>query len=126
MKENKEFISDYLRALSGNPKPAELVARYVADDDLAQHIAECEAAFPLYELLPEDIIAERDVVTVRGTFRGVQRGLFAGIEPTGHMVTGSLIIIYRLQDGKIVEHWMEMNTASLLQQLKEPLLAAAE
>lgn len=126
MRENKELISEYIGALSGRTKPADVVGRYVADDVLAAHIAECEAAFPSYELLSEEMIAERDLVTLRATFRGVHRGPFAGIEPTGRTVTSSLIIIYRLKDGKIVEHWMEMNAASLLQQLKEPSLVGAE
>jgi hypothetical protein len=33
---------------------------------LLQHIQEVEAAFPSYELVPEQIIAEADLVGVRG------------------------------------------------------------
>src|SRR6202051_3569573 len=44
MTEPKALITDYLRTLSGQPKPLELVRRYVADERLAQHRAEIEAA----------------------------------------------------------------------------------
>jgi predicted ester cyclase len=40
-----------------------------------------------------------------------------GIPPTGKEVTFDGIIIYRLANGKIVEHWMQTDTMSLMQQL---------
>lgn len=116
--ENKRLITDYLNALSGKAKTADIVGKYVADDVLAKHIAASEAAFPEYELLAEEIFAEGDFVAVRGEFRGVQRGAFAGIAPTGKSVTAGLIIIYKVQSGKIVNHWMQFDTFGLLQQLQ--------
>ena len=49
-----------------------MIGRYVADRKLAEHIAECERAFPGYELLIEDLVAEGDRVVVRGEFRGIR------------------------------------------------------
>lgn len=125
MIETKSLITDYLRTLSGHPKTPELVQRYVADERLAKHIADVEAAFPSYEIISEDMLAEGDKVVVRGTFKGVHRGPFAGIEPTGKSVSAGLLIIYAIANGRIVDHWMQFDLFSLLQQLKDTATAAA-
>ena len=118
--ENKRLINDYFRALSSSEKSPDAVGKYVVDNALAKHIADSEAAFPKYELLPEEIIGEGDLVVVRAEFRGVHRGPFAGIEPTGKSVSAGLIIIYKVQNGKIVNHWMQVDTFSTLQQIQNP------
>jgi len=118
MTETKILITDYLRTLSGRPKTTELVARYVADERLAKHIADVEAAFPCYEIMIEDILAEDAKVVVRGEFRGIHRGPFAGIEPTGKPVAAGLIIIYVVANGRIVDHWMQFDLFVLMQQLQ--------
>jgi predicted ester cyclase len=115
--EAKQFIEDYLRAVSGRPKTKELVAQFVSDPSLAEHIQQAEAAFPGYELIAEQLIAEGDMVAMKGSFRGVQRGPFAGFPPTGKQVTVDLMIFYRLNGGRIVEHWLQMNNAALVEQL---------
>ena len=58
--ENKAFVHRYLDAINGKGKPASLLARYIADSDpaLKEHIASGESAFPRYELIAEDMLAE--------------------------------------------------------------------
>lgn len=119
MNEHATLIKSYLNDLSGQNKTRALVAKYVADEALAQHIADIEAAFPAYELIPEQILSEDDMVVVRGTFRGVHRGVFAGIDATGKLVSAGLIIIYQVQNNRIVHHWMQFDLFSLLQQLQD-------
>ena len=115
--ENKTLIRRYFEAISGNDKPATLVNKYTTDEALKQHIALFEAAFPRYQLMVEDMIAEKDKVTVRSTFRGTHNGDFMGIPPTGKQATIPVFLIYRLVDDKIVEHWMQADSLGLLQQL---------
>ncbi len=117
--ENKAFIRRYLDALSGQEKPAALVDQYIADSDqaLKQHIAYSESAFPRYELIPEDMLAEDDKVVVRFTLRATHRGEFMGIPATGKQVAVPGIIIYRLAGGKIAEHWIQTDSVALMQQL---------
>ena len=114
--QNKQLIAEYLNALSGHPKTPELVARFVSEPSLVEHIGQVEAGFPSYELVAEDTVGERDLVAVRGVFRGVHRGSFAGVEPTGRSVEATLMIIYRILDGRISEHWLQFDSAGLLQQ----------
>lgn len=123
--ESKQLIGRYLQALSGQEKTPELVARFVADSSLAAHIQQVEAAFPAYELIADDLIAERNMVALRGTFSGVHRGPFAGIEPTGRSVSAPLMIVYRIEDGRIVEHWLQFDAAGLVAQLTAPAAAIA-
>lgn len=90
--QSRQFIEDYLHALSGQPKTDELVGRFVSDPALVEHIRGVEAAFPAYELIAHQLIAEEDLIEMRGTFHGVHRGPFAGIEPTGKAVSANLMI----------------------------------
>ncbi|MBI5670594.1 MAG: ester cyclase [Chloroflexi bacterium] len=117
--QNKEFVRRYFAALSGKDKTPGLVDEYVADSDpeLKQHIAYAESAFPRYELIAEDVIAEGDRVVVRSFLRAVHKGEWMGIAATGKQVTMPFIIIYRIADGKIVQHWMQGDTVGLMRQL---------
>ena len=125
MIEPKTLITDYLRTLSGRPKTPELVQQYVADERLAKHIADVEAAFPSYEIVIQDIFAEGEKVVVRGEFRGFHHGQFAGIEATGKSVSAGLIIIYAVKDGRIADHWMQFDLLTLLDQLKSTAVVQA-
>lgn len=117
--DNKRVVAEFLAALSGKPKSADLVAHYVTDPALFEHINQVEAAFPGYELVAHQVLAENDLVAVRATFRGQHRGAaWAGIEPSGARATSDLIIIYRIEHGRIAQHWMQIDFAALLAQLQ--------
>jgi steroid delta-isomerase-like uncharacterized protein len=117
--ENKAFVRRYLDAINGKDKPAALQDQYISDADaiLKQHIAGYEAAFPRYALAVEDMFAEADKVALRFTMRATYGGGFMDIPATGQQVAMPGIIIYRIADGKIVEHWMQVDSAALMQQL---------
>ena len=117
--ENKAFVRRYLDAINGKDKPAAVQDQYISDADaiLKQHIDGYEAAFPHYALIEEDMIAEADKVVVRCTLRATYGGGFMNIPATGQQIAVPGIIIYRIADGKIVEHWMQVDSAALMQQL---------
>jgi len=116
--DSKRLIQEYFSALSGQPKTAMLLDRYISDPGLKEHIRQAEAAFPEYELIPIMLVAEGDLVAARCTFRGVHKGEFAGIPPVGRTVSTDFMIFYRIKDGRIAEHWMQMDTNELLNQLR--------
>ena len=120
--ENKAFVRRYLDAINGKAKPAAVLDQYISDADaiLKQHIAGYEAAFPHYALDVEDMFAEGDKVAVRFTLRAAYAGGYMDIPATGQQVAMPGIIIYRLADGKIVDHWMQVDSAALMQQLGAP------
>jgi len=65
----------------------------------------------------DDQIAEGDKVATRWTFCATHNGEFLGIAPTGKRVKITGINICRIQGGKIVELWREVNVLGLLHQL---------
>ena len=75
------------------------------------------AAFPDGYIRLEDMLAERDVVAVRFTFRGVQAGAFRGVPATGRHVTMTGIDIFRVADGLLAERWGNRDDLGLMQQL---------
>jgi predicted ester cyclase len=115
--DNKQLIQDYVDAITATPKTETLIKQYVSDPSLQEHIRQAEAAFPSYELVAHQIVAEGDMVALRGTFYGVHKGEFAGIAPTGKKVSADLMLFYRMQDGLIVEHWMQWDMNAVLRQL---------
>lgn len=119
LEQNKALIAEYFEAISGKEKPAEVQDEYISDRDqaLKDHIAMFEAGFPLYELIADDMIAEGDKVVVRATFRGTHQGEFAGIPATGNEVEIPVFLIYRIENGRIAEHWMQADVMGLMQQL---------
>jgi predicted ester cyclase len=68
-----------------------------------------------HELLAQ--FADGDYVTSRILARGRHIGEFLGIPPTGKDVSMEGIAIHRVVDGKIVEHWAQIDVAGLLIQL---------
>lgn len=74
-------------------------------------------AFPDVHATIEDLIAEGDKVVERTTARATHRGEFSGIPATGKPVMWTEIHVYRLKNGKIVEHWPEINLLGLLTQI---------
>lgn len=75
------------------------------------------AAFPDGQTTTEDLIAEGDKVVERCTFTGTHRGSFLGAPPTGKKVKSTSLSVYRIANGKIVEHWGESDVLGVMQQL---------
>jgi predicted ester cyclase len=65
----------------------------------------------------EDEIAEGDKVVQLVTMRGRHRGPLMGREPTGREFAVRHTYIWRIADGKLVEHWGSRDDLGLLGQL---------
>ena len=63
------------------------------------------AAFPDLNVTIDQLIAEGDIVVGRMTNTGTHQGDLMGIAPTGKRVTFSEIHMVRIENGKAVEHW---------------------
>jgi predicted ester cyclase len=74
-------------------------------------------AFPEGRITTRDTIAEGDKVVTRMSGEFTHRGEFMGIPPTGKPVTWSWIDIWRIADGKFIEHWVEADMMGVMQQL---------
>jgi steroid delta-isomerase-like uncharacterized protein len=80
-------------------------------------ITTCRAAFHGLQVTIDDIMADGNKVTARFTARGVHKGDFMGLPPTGKAITLTGIEIFRIENGKIAELWGEANLMGLMQQL---------
>ena len=66
----------------------------------------------------EDMIAEEDKVVVRFTMVGIHQSRSIGIPPSHSEISTSGIAIYRVVNGKIAEHWVNLDRLGLLNQLR--------
>jgi predicted ester cyclase len=82
-----------------------------------QFFAMLRAAFPDLTIKTEATIAEGDLVVHRATSSGTMKGPFQGMPATGKHATWTEIHIARIQNGKVVEHWANMDQLGMLQQL---------
>ena len=71
---------------------------------------------PGYHVI-DDLVAEGDKVVGRITAYGKHEGELFGIPRTGREIRVRGIAIWRISDGKIVEHWHETDQMGLMQQL---------
>ena len=115
--ESKELMTEYFKDLSGKPKSEEMLDRYISDPALKAHIREIEAGFPEYTLDVQEMIAEGDIVAVRGTVRGTHKGVYAGIPPTGRQLNLDVMVFYRVSDGRISKYWLQTDSKALMDQL---------
>jgi steroid delta-isomerase-like uncharacterized protein len=93
--------------------PCDLPAKLI--DTFKETFTEAREAFPDLSITVEDLVAEGDRVTARVTMRGTHQGEFQGLAPTGKRVEVRAIDMFRISNGKIVEHWGHADdpTASL-------------
>jgi steroid delta-isomerase-like uncharacterized protein len=75
------------------------------------------SSFPDGRTTSDDLIAEGDKVVERFTFVGTHEAPFMGIPASGKQVRVTGMSIFRIANGKIVEHWGENDGMGLLMQL---------
>ena len=75
-------------------------------------------AFPDASVEINEQLAERDLVATRKTLRGTHLGEIWDRPATGNQVELEFIDIFRIKDGKLVEHWTSMDLASLRTQMQ--------
>ncbi|MBI1281530.1 MAG: ester cyclase [Anaerolineaceae bacterium] len=75
------------------------------------------AAFPDRRVTSSEMIAEGDKVVHRLRGELTHKGAFMGMPPTGKHITWSCIDIWRIANGKFVEHWVEADMLGMMQQL---------
>jgi len=75
------------------------------------------ASFPDGKTTTNDLVAEGDKVVERFTFVGTHKGEFLGIPATGKQITVTGMSVFRIANGKIVEHWGENDAMGLLTQM---------
>jgi steroid delta-isomerase-like uncharacterized protein len=131
--DNKDLVRRYVDEL--NAHSVEGASRYVADN-LVNHAAIPEAqgiagfrrimaklfrAFPDGRWTCEDLIAEGDRVVCRMTVTGTQTGPLEFVKmplpASGKKMRTEQMHIFRVEDGKVAEHWAVRDDLGTLKQL---------
>jgi predicted ester cyclase len=86
-------------------------------DGARKAAARLRVGFPDVQYAIEDMIAEGDKVVVRTRWTGTHLGKYGDLAPSGKRVTSTSIHIYRLENGKIAERWLERDRLSMMEQV---------
>ena len=119
--QNKELVRSYYRELnSGN---YDVIDEAFADPGRAANIKRgttaYATAFPDMHLSIEELIAEDDKVFCRAILTGTQDGEIKGIAPTGRQISVDYAEVYRVENGKFVSYWCQLDVAGMTRQLTE-------
>jgi predicted ester cyclase len=82
-----------------------------------QVIGMFHTAFPDLHITIEDEFGAGDKVGTRGSMTGTHQGEFMGIPATNKSVKVSYIDLWRVENGKFVENWVQLDMLGLMQQL---------
>lgn len=131
--ENKELIRRFFAAIDEGCKAgnADMLDEFLAPDFVEhdpfpgvpptrdgwkQVFEGFVAGAPGYHVV-EDLVAEGDMVAGRITAYGRHEGDLFGIPATGREIEVSGMAMWRIRDGRIVEHWHETDQLGLMRQL---------
>jgi predicted ester cyclase len=85
---------------------------------LQKMVAGLLEGFPDLRIEIQDVVAKDDKVVVRWhTTRQTQTGPYRGIPPTGKEVRITAIAMYRLENDRIVDFWLEMDQLNAVRQM---------
>ena len=75
------------------------------------------SAFPDLHFQVDEMFAAEDKIVAQVTITGTHQGTFMNMPPTGNKISYKAIDIFRLVNGKVVEHWGIGDNAKMMQQL---------
>ena len=126
---NRQLVQRYLEAFNDNDheRIAELLADDVVEHGIHEELHGIDAIleflqrhfdiFPDYTGETEAMVAEDDTVVVRYTVSGTHEGEYLNVEPSGRSAEWTGMAMYRVEDGRIAEIWLEEDRLGLLEQL---------
>ena len=84
-------------------------------------------SFPDRRMTIEDVVGDGDRVAVRTTIGGTNTGgvPWLGVPANGRAIEIESISIYRVANGRVVEHWGQNDVGRLMMQLGAPAPAAS-
>jgi steroid delta-isomerase-like uncharacterized protein len=109
---DKNFSSDFVT--HGIPN---FVGQPANRDGVKSVISTARNAIPDLHITIEDILAEGDKVPSSWVAKGTHKGDLMGAKPTGNKISVSEIAVFRVKDGKVVEHWANRDDLGFFQQI---------
>jgi predicted ester cyclase len=87
-------------------------------DGLREGMRRAAAGVSDAKFVIHDLVAEGDLVAARITSGATHTGTFMGVEPSGRRYSIDEMHLFRIRDGRLVEHWHTFDTAQLMRQLE--------
>lgn len=113
---SKDVVERYLaEAHTGAVSGA--IEALVSDDTLRRRTERFVEAFPGAAIEIDVLLAQDDLVAVHFTARGIHRGLWNGVPPTGNEWEACCTAIYRVEAARIAEAWVTWDHLALMEQL---------
>ncbi len=126
--ENKALVRAFIDEVENHVK-LEAIDKYIAPgfvdhgnygitrQKLAAHIKEMRASFPDTHLEIKKQVAEGDIVASYLEFTGTHKDTFLGVPGTGKKFKFDVLMIFRVVDGILKEHWGMVDQLYILQRL---------
>ena len=86
-------------------------------DEFIQLQKEFLKTFPDQQVTIEKMVAEGDHVAIYATYSGTQEGPMPPFPASGKKAESKFLALFRLQEGKIAELWVEWDNLAFLKQL---------
>lgn len=119
MTAEKSIVKAYLEAVFGTGDEALLRDLIALDafirvpygtlhgpEGVSQYVAKWRSAFPPFDVVVQDVLAEENMVAVRWRTSGFHEREFLGIAPTGKNVRIEVMGFFLVQHGQITEGWV--------------------
>jgi len=103
-------IRRHSRATTANPEIRGL-------HEFKQHEQARHTPWPDGHVTYEIMVAEGDFVAAYATFTGTQRGQLGPFPPTDRSVEAKFMALFRVEDGRVAEIWVEWDNIATLTQL---------
>ena len=134
VEENKELINTYIKesisAIGDISKTYAVIDKYFTPNSVT-HLAGANInteqwkgvaaglhdSFSDINITIDDILADGDKVTVRTTWGATHTGEWLGVTSTGKKAAQTIIVIYKISNGKIAEAWGVTDTFGMMIQL---------
>lgn len=127
--QNKQLLADFGAEVFGK-KDLSNLHRFIREDYIQhnplvqqgsagfkQFFADWFSAVPDWNYNLAKIVAEGDTVWVYGTYSGTQKSDWLGIPASNKSYSITAVDIFRIQDGKLAEHWDVVDVYGLFRQL---------
>lgn len=110
------FAEDYLnhQVSAAAPPAAGMSAKQASVGFFARRVEALEG----FKVTIESSLAQGDLCAASFAYEGVHSGVYYGVAPTGRKLRFTSCDIFRVVDGKIVEHWGMGDIAGVLAQLR--------
>lgn len=127
--QNKQLLAQFAEAIFVKKDLSQLAKwmapHYIQHNPLVpQGLAGFESFFatwfkavPDWQYTLEKLVAEGDTVWAYGVYSGTQQGDWLGIPATGKHYSIHAVDMFRIEDGKLAEHWDVLDAYGLFKQL---------